>query len=591
MIKFQPQKNNNGEWVTTFYKLDQSTYNPMQTASIGCPTCLLRTIKPAPDKVVGKCSACGHIHSFFTPFPSQELVRQLGHRIIASFGGTGSAKTTGSSSIATDLIRFETGVKIYAMAQTEDQLKKTGKEELAKFFFEDEWVVKNELTWTHRNGSVITWYTSNDEQKIRGVNAGYIWLIEASGINEDIFKQSQARVRQNSMKVYAKDEEGNVINEFNEKTNRWEPKLLRDKVGILLETNPSFGWVRDQVLFKSHTIIYTANVRGMETVKKLSKPQIDPEDPNKVLDLVSVMTSSLDNPTMTADYLATIRMTYSSVEEYERDLYCNMAFAQGMVFGDYFDQMKLPYKQQHDYKVDGIKTFWVEGIDPGGAKEGNDHTAYILATYEEQGGGKPPIIIPRYTIKKSGLLIDETAALIWQIRNKAGWNQRNAKYFVCDPSGKRENWNLNSYKKDLAKYDLYVNTDVNNDINYGIKREYTFIRSDALKIPSHLEDLWDEIKAYRWDPKLVSMSKSTGIKEIKPKGGKDHLLDVMRYIVVKAQYNGFNSDTSVLPFNNAEDVRKENAWLQGELNSLNPFAIGNEKPVTTTSKGGVIIRR
>lgn len=588
MQKFQPQKNKHGEWVTSFYKLDQTTYNPLQTASIGCPTCLLRTIKPAPDKVVGKCSACGHIHAFFTPFPSQELVRQLGHRIVASFGGTGSAKTTGSSSIVNDLIRFEPGVKIYAMAQTEDQLKKTGKEELSKFFFEEEWVVKNELTWAHKNGSVITWYTSSDEQKIRGVNAGYIWLIEASGINADIFKQAQARVRQNSMKVYAKDDNGNTITTYNPLTKRWEPTLIRDKVGILLETNPSFGWVREQVLLKSHTIIYTANVRGIDTVKKLAKPQIDPENPKKVLDLVSVMTSSLDNPTMTDDYLATIRMTYSSQEEYERDLYCNMSFAQGMVFGDYFDHLKLPADKQHDFKVDGIRTFWVEGIDPGGAKEGNDETGYILATYEEPlDKRKPPIIIPRYVIKKSGMLIDETAAQIWQIRNKVGWTQRTSKFFVCDPSGKRENWNMNSYKKDMARYEIYLNTDVNNDINYGIKKMYTFAKNGSLKIPSDLEPLWDEIKSYRWNPKLVSMSRSTGVKEVKPMDINNHLLDPLRYIVVKAQFSG-SWDATILPATDADLIRQETNWLQGELNSLNPYAIGDEKIKTSTNRGGVI---
>ncbi|MGL5753582.1 MAG: hypothetical protein ACRCXT_23765 [Paraclostridium sp.] len=151
-MKFKPTPQ------TKFYKLttQKKGQRPILT-KLECPNCRIVDVIRAASKVVGRCSKCKTIVNFFEPFPIQELVSCLEAKIIGNIGGVGSGKTSGSALIVQDNMRLIPGVSIYVMAQTEQQLFKTGREMLDRFFLDDEFLVKNDKMWKLHNGSTINW--------------------------------------------------------------------------------------------------------------------------------------------------------------------------------------------------------------------------------------------------------------------------------------------------------------------------------------------------------------------------------------------------------------------------------------------------
>lgn len=541
MLRFNPQYNSKGNVVTTFMKFDQSWYQPKVDSKITCPTCNLTEIKQMPKKWIGKCEACDHIHNFLVPHPFQLMIQQTSNKIINVFGGVGSAKSVLSASVVAENIRTQSGIKIYAMAQTIDQLEQTSKSELEQFFLSDEWDKHNQGLWLHKNGSEVNWIGSDSEQKLRGRNAGFIWLMEASSIPHEIHVQATQRIRQSALKNKILDENGNDTYIWDEVENRYEIAFDRDKSQLLLETNPHLGWVRTEALLKSHTIIASKGVRGTEALKRFAQPKVDPES-GRPIDMVSFMFASPDNPMMSSDFLADIRANSNSKAEYERDIYCNMSFTEGLVFGEEMVDHNLIDEGEvnfHGKVVDGKNTFFVEAIDPGGSNDNNDATGYILAMYENVPDGMPKIT-PMASFKRSGLTLDQTAKLINERRAMVGWTRAKSKYFVCDPSGKRTNHYTHSYAGDLAKLGIHVSTDVNNDINYGIRRMKTFIAKGRLTIYANaVPELAEEIRNYRWSD---NVSKSRTIKKVLtlPVDRDNHMIDPLRYLIVRATLSGIH---------------------------------------------------
>lgn len=471
----------------------------------------------------------GEEYKYCFTVPSGLLVLRRSNKIFIT-GNSG--KTTASAMIIAEEMRNNPGVKVAAFAQTIEQLKQTGKEELDKMFFDSEWVTKNDNVWKHRNGSKITWYTSDSEQKIRGMNIGLAWLLESSGIPHEIFKQLMTRTRQDEMKKFKINEDGDKIFEYDEETKTYKVVVLLEKGMIINETNPTYEWPRDKALFKSHTILYTESVRGINKIASFVEPMEDPENPKNILNMISVMFASIDNPLMTNEYISSIRMTYDTEDEYNRDIYCDMSYTSGLIYGEYADKM---FKPVIDISVDGKGTMWLESIDPGGAGEGNDESAYglIKLTMPKKSNELPMIeVVDGY--KKSGLSTAEEAVEIWKKRNQYGWDLSKNFKSVVDPHGvKAEKKTKSNIVKDLRIYDIYLNKDeVNPDVDWGIKRVKGFLKAGKLVFNNNEFGMQakNEVSTYVWT-KNKSRSTVTGKINVKPIERNNHIMDMLRFAV------------------------------------------------------------
>ena len=535
MIRIKDYKDyRTGRYITQYFQFNQDDALLLQEKNILCNICKEYKIKKVNNKWVGRCKNCLNVFNFFYPFPIQELVSQISNRIIFNLGGVGCGKTTTSAMIISDTMRTIPGVPIFALSQSLQQLEKTAKEELDKFFLKNEFEVKNEKQWKLKNGSSINWYTSDDEQKIKGVNAGMIWLIEASKIKYSVFKEVLSRMRNDLMKVYEKDQFGNIIYEYDPKYKKNRPKLKKDRVQIIVESNPSTGWIRDYLLFRSKAIFYTNSVRGIDALKKWTMPAQDPES-DKILDIVSIMQASVDNPIMTEDYFSTLRAKANSKEEFDRDVYCDMTYQTGLVYGEQIVNGKLIPKDElvHNFTFNPRIHKWIESIDPGGAKKGNDPTSYGLFIIEDRGAFNLPLIIAIDGFLESGLDYGEVARRIWTIRDKHNWKPENSLFFVSDPSSKKTTWKHDTYISDMEKMNIYLDPQVDNDILHGINRVKTFINNDAFKIPRHLDFIWDELLNYEWEEDRKRNFSAIKKRMIKPKDKDNHSMDMMRYLIMK----------------------------------------------------------
>lgn len=521
---------------TRFLKIKNNDWFPTIIDSLKCPTCQLTDIKKTKNRWVGSCSECGHIHNFLTPTPSQKVILALRQKILNLFGGTGSGKTTASSCVISEMMRNHAGANIIAFAQTQDQLKQTGKAELKKFFLDEEWVAFNEHRWVHRNGSAVNWYTADSEQKVRGANVSAAWLIESSGIKHEIFNQVQTRTRQDEVKLFLKDENGNVLMKWNEKENRYEAIVVKEYGIVINETNPTYEWPRDKALFLSHTVIYTENVRGIDKISQFVKPKADPENKNRFLDMVSIMFASVDNPMMTPEYIENIRMNYETKEEYERDIYCDMSFESGMIYGPYIKEMFVD--SSVNWK-EGRYSFG-ESMDPGGSGEGNDETAYGLFSIKHADSAyELPTIYIVDGYKKSGLTTFEESMEVANIRQRYNWEQSKNMYSSIDPSGiKKDKSTRNNIVTDLKKYGIFFSPDgVNVDINWGIKRVLDFLKAGKIKIvggTKFAEEVMSELQSYVWSNKK---GKSRGGSVPKPIDRNNHIMDMIRFFITKVPVN------------------------------------------------------
>lgn len=564
-----------------FLKINNNDWKPsIFMKRIVCPTCMTNHINKFGEKWVGRCSGCGHIHNFFTPIPVQYVISQIRAKILGIFGGTGSGKTTVSSFIIQDHMRNAPGFKVMAFAQSLDQLKQTGKEELAKMFFEDEWKVKNESVWIHINGSKVSWYTSQSDQKVKGTNIGIAWLIEASGILIAIKNELQSRTRQDEVKVVVEDEDGNPIWLWDEKEKRWEVATFFEFGMTIIETNPTVEWPRDEVLMKSHTVIYTNSVRGIDKIAPLIEPVKDPENKKEVLDMVSILFASPDNPLMTSEYISSIRSSYNTTEEYERTIYCDMSYMTGMIFGEFIESMFI---DAPELNVDGKRTQFMESMDPGGPSRGNDETGYALATV------KSPLHsdeLPTITIwdgyKKSGLVTSQEANEINAVRKRYGWTLKKSFRFVVDPGGtKSDKKSGSNLIKDLRHHEIYLSKDgVNTDVHWGIKLMYGYLKSGKLRIvrgTDFANELLREIKTYVWTNKMTK-SKMDDVRVQKPVDRNNHLLDTLRFLTTAVSQspllsNGFDGDMKssvyITEKHDSHNVYNLNDDDEKELTNLN----------------------
>ncbi len=548
-----------------FIKLQYDDWRPIIQNKIECPTCGLDEIKKSTSKWIGKCKTCGHVHNFLYPTPIQLLLIHLRAKIMNMFGGTGSGKTTASAAIISETIRMKPGVKVVAFAQTDDQLKSTAKAELEKFFYKNEFKIWNDKMWVHKNGSIIQWYTSDSEQKIRGMNVGLAWLVESSGIKYEIFKQLMTRTRQDEMKIFLKSDDGTPLMQYDEKEKRYEAIVLEEHGMLINETNPTYEWPREKALFKSHTIMYTESVRGVDKIKSFCEPMKDPENTSEVLDMVSIMFASPDNPMMTREYLSSIRMTYDDKEEYDRDIYCDMSYSKGLIYGEYVDEMFVPVTET--WAAGNIT--YSEALDPGGAAKGNDESAYgIFRVTPSKSGRELPLLELIDGYKISGLSTAEEAIEIWKKRRKYNWSREKSGFFAVDPHGvKNEKRTKSNMIKDLQGYDIYMSKEgVNDDPDYGIKRVKDFLKAGKLKIFDNEfgKQVLDELSSYIWTNKTTT--NRGGRKVQKPIDRNNHIMDMIRFFVTKVPVTPealaiINEDRDLIGTNKADTNNPYN-WKQ-----------------------------
>ena len=549
-MRFKPTEN------TKFYSLriDKAEFSYDQNPK-NCIKCLTKMIKSDSFKsnFIGRCQVCKSVIYFMKPMLHQMLIASISNKIINVLGSVNTLKTTASAFMVSLQMRQHTKLNVLAIAQTEAQLDKTAKESLSLFFYEDEFKIKNEREWVLYNGSKISWVATQRSDSLRGPNVNIAWFMEASGIKYSIYSEGLRRLRGAPLVQYKVDSNGKLTSKWNRKEKRYELEILSDKTRMIIESNvpdDKDNWVV-QLAYQSHTVIYTPNVQGIKQLKKEIKPKFDPLDRSKTLDAVTVLLSTVDMPTVSSKFISTLRSAFRSKEEYEKALYCNITYQEGLLYTKYFESItKRSYEpwQVADRRPDGNRFKWIEGIDGGGARKVNDETGYLLAIVDYndpafldiESGVYQPVVYIVDGYKKNGNLTRDEAKMINDIRKKNLFNYENQEFFVGDRYGNKTEKNTGSnFYKDLELYDIFIDAvQYDRGVLSGVGKVLALMKTGALKFCfSETHPLYAAFKSEFSTYAIIPDNKrSINLQTGRLSGNSvvdknNHLLDTLRFII------------------------------------------------------------
>lgn len=442
-----------------------------------------------------ECDSCGAIELTYTPQDYQKELHTVPYKytqngtisvhIIGVFGGYGSGKSRASlQEIFLRALENPNGTGLLT-APTLQQLKRT----TLKTFFNElcpppliESYNKTDGEIKLINGFVFYTIPSDDEEKLRSINAGLIHMEEASGIKRTVYDQLLTRLR-----------DPNVYNKC-----------------FIVCSNPDLGWIKE---------VFADNLDR----KDPNHPEH--EDYNEYIHTFIWETAL--NKFLSPSTEEFIAMNSKGKPEWWIKRYLKGSFqhSEGMVYPNIMSCIIDPYSQSNfpqGTKVDkhGIPLHWERFVTLDHGLR-NPTAVYFHAIDPIKGE-----VVTYYEYYKDNTLVpDHAKALKPEIEAIPAGRLR---FMVADPSirNKTDPVNGKSVQALYQEYGLYF-TAGNNNIEAGILRVNSYIERGKWKIYRTCVNLIREAINYKF-PEL-SMDNTDKNLDEKPVKAHDHAMDSIRY--------------------------------------------------------------
>ncbi len=506
-MKFKPNKDEK----VSFYPISNKSRKPLELSEMLCPGCGKSKVKKPDKAFVGKCNMCGVFVRFFYPNSFQQLVYKCKNRVQVKIGGFGSGKTSLSCAKIVDHAQIYPGANVAIFAQTEDQVREIVLPALEEWIHPDMLDKKQTTKYkkVFRNGSVIKVYQSSEAQRIRSASFSAAWLVEASKINQDLYREIRGRLRHKAAVTYFRDDDGKIIVEKNKKTGRWQQKIKENNTLLLIESNPEPSWLRSELVMKAHSIFYTEEVMGINSLMKSCRIEKFGDD---VYDMVVFLTSTYDNPFLADDYVATVAAGHTNDPEWiDRNLNADMSYNEGKVF---------PQAMEHFIEPFNIPKHWpiAMGVDLGWAHP----TAVLWCAVN------PKTMVKYFYLgyKEKEQSLDTLDRSISGYENYYSITENKLLFRVMDYSAKMRTQGKDgarSVDDDMRTYGYDFNV-ADKKREEGIAIVRTEFDRGLIKIFNNIKGIADEFDNYIWDP---SKNGEVTIKKW------DHYIDTLRYIIME----------------------------------------------------------
>lgn len=466
-----------------------------------CPKCNLKTLTTPKTETHKKqptyleCRGCGNIHLTYEPLEHQIEFHQTPQKqnedgtiktqIIGLFGGFGSSKSRASlQEIFLRSLNNAGGTGLLT-APTLLQLKRTTMKTLFQEIIPAPLIRsfnKSEGELQLENGFTFYLIPSDDEEKLRSLNAGLVHIEEASGIDEKIYTQILTRMRDQN---------------------------TTDKL-VLVCSNPSLGWIKD---------VFYDNIARANP----QHPEHDRYNPN----ITTYVWKSTQNPYLPKDFIENIS---KNKPDWWKKRYIDGNFNQveGAVY---------PRFSETIIKAQSVNDKWerIVGLDHGL----RNATAMLIGAIDPQTGQIH--IFKEYY--KPNTLVPEHARNIKQILEEEKVTAGNTRYMVIDPSAKNTTDPINgkSVQSLYQEYGLYFQP-ANNHIEAGILKVNAYIELGRLKVHDTCPNLIREMLNYQY-PDVEDNPTDKPVKE-KPIKASDHSCDALRYMLMRLPDDPNNLKTS-----------------------------------------------
>lgn len=406
------------------------------------------------------CPNCSAIELTYKPQPYQLLAHQLPRtdklQIVGFFGGYGSGKSnTSLQEVFLRSLENPNGIGLLT-APTLLQLKRT----TLKTFFQEicpppliEKYNKSDGEITLVNGFTFFTIPSDEEEKIRSINAGLVHMEEASGIKRSIYDQLLIRIRHHRVKN----------------------KLLA------VCSNPDLGWIKE---------VFVDNEKR--------KNPLHPEHGDFNPQITTFIWETKLNQYLPPDY---VEVNSKGKPEWwiKRYLLGSFEHSEGMVYPNFADTVTTPFDIPNHWErfvaLDhGLRN---PTAVPFGAIDPDTGTVYIYDEYYE----------PNRTVPEHAKHLKPKIESIPLGR---------LRFMVIDPSAKNRTDPINgkSVQSLYAEYGLFF-TEGNNSIEAGLLKVNSYINNGKLKVFNTCVNIIREGLNYKFPEVTMDNEKNLDEKPVK----------------------------------------------------------------------------
>lgn len=192
----------------------------------------------------------------YIPQPHQAAFHEDEHRITANFGGYGSGKTTTTRmEMEKHILITEGGTSLIGAnvsSQYEQTLKREFEADFPRAFYE---TYSNQKAFADfNNGHRIIYRPYDDPDKLRSYNLTSWVILEASEVKQESYTQLKTRLRNTAAATPERDENGGIVYE-QLNNGQLVPKIAHDWRRGIVESNPSAGWIKTDLLNCSDVLL------------------------------------------------------------------------------------------------------------------------------------------------------------------------------------------------------------------------------------------------------------------------------------------------------------------------------------------------
>ena len=481
-----------------------------------CPRCgsrwvTTKSFNETPSEFWKECSnpSCNTYLNTYVPQAHQYAFHVDGHHFTGNFGGYGSGKTlTSREEIYKHIFITPNGntlIGANVASQYEQTIKRELEADLPKAFVKN---YSNQKSYMDLiNGHRVMYRPYDDPEKLRSYNLTSFLIVEASEVKEQSFTQLKTRLRNMAATVPETDENGEIKYKIAANGTRI-PIVKHNWQRGIIESNPSAGWIRNEVLLVSDVIHKHGDIVDEYSV-----------DPDKADPSISThVTSTSANEFLPEDFIDR-NIKNKPLWWVNRYIYGSFLYAEGKVYPKsnacvVDDDWEIPKHWKH-----------ILAFDYGLA----DDAVFILGAVDEERGK----LVIYDECRTSDNNIETLAKMFFEFTKHVplgGW--------ICSPiidpkSGPKRDYDKKSLSDHFLDYGIafmpgFVNVDAR------IFRLNTYFESGKIEIRRKTcKDLIDELDNYKFKPDESLNSGYTG----KPVDKNNHGINALEWITMELPAN------------------------------------------------------
>lgn len=475
-----------------------------------CPRCGSRFVptkamNEGPSEFWMECAnpACNTYLNTYVPQSHQAAFHKDNHTFVGNFGGYGSGKTlTSREEIYKHMFITPHGTTLIGanvQSQYEQTIKREIEADLPKAFVKN--ISAQKSYFDLINGHRVMYRPYDDPEKLRSYNLTQFLILEASEVKSQSFVQLKTRLRNMAATTQVHDENGEPV--FKKAKNGVDvPVIDHNWQKGIIESNPSAGWIKSDVLQVSSVIEKHGEI--------VDEYDVDPEKADPAIS--THVTSTSANEFLPSDFIAR-NVKNKPLWWVNRYIYGSFLYAEGKVYP------KSNLSVEDDFEV---PKHWkrIVAFDYGLA----DDAVFIAGAVDTEKG-----VLHIYDECRSNDNNVETLAHLFFEFTKdipiGGW--------ICAPiidprSGPKRDYDKKSLSDHFLDYGIsfipgFVNVDAR------IFRLNTYFESGKIKIMRKCKGLIEELDEYKFKADESLNSGYTG----KPVDKNNHGINALEWITME----------------------------------------------------------